>query len=167
MQAETYPRLQDKKVLARTGMQGKVMEESDEVAMTLLRNELEKIDPELSKKLQNCSVHLHIPEGAVPKDGPSAGVTIFAALLSEITGWTVKSNLAMTGEIDIKGSVVSVGGIREKVVAAERAGITDVILPKANQRNIHDVPEPVKQKIQFHFVESIQEVIDIAFEKPE
>ncbi|OGN07934.1 MAG: endopeptidase La [Candidatus Yanofskybacteria bacterium RIFCSPHIGHO2_01_FULL_45_42] len=167
VQAETYPRLQDKKVLARTGMQGKVMEESDEVAMTLLRNELEKIDPELSKKLQNCSVHLHIPEGAVPKDGPSAGVTIFAALLSEITGWTVKSNLAMTGEIDIKGSVVSVGGIREKVVAAERAGITDVILPKANQRNIHDVPEPVKQKIQFHFVESIQEVIDIAFEKPE
>src|SRR3989344_7187417 len=167
VQAEMYPRLMDKKVLARTGMQGKVMEESDEVAMTLLRNEIEKIDPELSKKLQNCSVHLHIPEGAVPKDGPSAGIAIFIALFSEVTGQVVRPNLAMTGEIDIKGRIMPVGGIREKVVAAERAGIGEVILPKENKRNIYDVPDSVKQNLRFLFLESVQEAIDMAFEKPE
>ena len=166
VQAEMYPRLQDKKVLARTGMQGKVMEESDEVAMTLLRNELDKFDPELSKKLQDCSVHLHIPEGAVPKDGPSAGIAIFIALFSEVTGRVVRPNLAMTGEIDIKRRIMPVGGIREKVVAAERAGIREVMLPKENERNIYDVPDSVKQNLQFHFLESVQEAIDIAFEKP-
>ncbi len=167
VQAEMYPRLQDKKILARTGMQGKVMEESDEVAMTLLRNGLDKINHKLSKKLQNCSMHLHIPEGAVSKDGPSAGIAIFIALFSEVTGQVVRPNLAMTGEIDIKGRIMPVGGIREKIVAAERAGIREVMLPKENERNLHDVPDSVKQNLRFHFLELVQEAIDIAFEKPE
>jgi len=167
VQAEMYSRFRDTKVLTRTGMQGKIMEESDEVAMTLLRSELGRVNPEISEKFQDCSVHLHIPEGAVPKDGPSAGIAIFIALFSEITGQAVKPNLAMTGEIDIKGSIMPVGGIREKVVAAERAGIMEVILPKENERNIFDVPDSVKQNLRFHFLESVQEAIDVAFEKPE
>jgi ATP-dependent Lon protease len=112
-------------------------------------------------------MHLHIPEGAVPKDGPSAGIAIFIALFSEVTGQIVRPNLAMTGEIDIKGSIMPVGGIREKIVAAERAGIREVMLPKENERNLHDVPDSVKHNLRFHFLESVKEAIDIAFEKPE
>ncbi|OGN21258.1 MAG: endopeptidase La [Candidatus Yanofskybacteria bacterium RIFCSPLOWO2_01_FULL_41_34] len=159
VQVETYPRLQGKKVFARTGMQGKVMEESDEVALTLVRNR----HPELSEKLSELAIHLHIPNGAVPKDGPSAGITIVSALESEITNKPIKFNLAMTGEIDLKGRVLAVGGIREKIVAAEGAGIESIIMPKDNERNLHDVPEAVKDKLIFHFVESIDEVLENAF----
>ncbi len=160
VQAEMYPRLRDKKVLDLTGMQGDVMKESDKVAMTILRN---RVNQELSEKLSESAFHLHIPEGAVPKDGPSAGVTMFTALYSEVTDKLVKSNLAMTGEIDLKAKVLPVGGIREKIVAAERAGIEEVILPKENERNLHDVPKEVKDKLKFHFVETLDEVLEIAF----
>ncbi|KKS10984.1 MAG: Lon protease [Candidatus Daviesbacteria bacterium GW2011_GWB1_41_5] len=105
----------------------------------------------------------HIPEGAVPKDGPSAGITILSALYSEVTGKLVKRNLAMTGEIDNKARVLPVGGIREKIVAAEGAGIEEIIMPKDNERNLHDVPKSVKDKLRFHFVETIDEVLTIAF----
>lgn len=161
VQVETYPRLQDKKVFARTGMQGNVMKESDEVALTIIRNR----HPELLEKLSGLAIHLHIPDGAVSKDGPSAGITIVSALESELTEKIVKPNLAMTGEIDLKGKVLPVGGIREKIVAAERAGIKEIIMPKENERNLHDVPSEVKDKLKFHFVETIDEVLEIAFTK--
>ena len=117
----------------------------------------------MADKLKNNAIHLHIPEGAVPKDGPSAGITILSALYSEVTGKLVKRNLAMTGEIDNKARVLPVGGIREKIVAAEGAGIEEIIMPKDNERNLHDVPKSVKDKLRFHFVETIDEVLTIAF----
>ncbi len=163
VQVEMNPRLHDKKVFARTGMQGNVMKESDEVALTLLRNRLGKTDHKLAQSLAEKFIHLHIPEGAVPKDGPSAGVTIFTALYSEITDRAAKPNLAMTGEINLKGMVTAVGGIREKIVAAERAGIEEIIMPKDNERNLHDVPQAVKDKLKFYFVESVDQVLEIAF----
>ncbi|GEM_PF-1206369 len=163
VQVEMNPRLLDKKVFARTGMQGDVMKESDEVALTLLRNRLGTSNPELAKSLSDKFIHLHIPEGAVPKDGPSAGVTIFTALYSEITDRAVKPNLAMTGEINLKGMVMPVGGIREKIVAAERAGIEEIMMPKDNERSLYDVPKVVKDKLRFHFVDSVDQAIEIAF----
>ena len=159
VQAETYPRMHDKKSFARTGMQGDVMKESDEVALTLVRNR----HPDLSEKLAGLAIHLHIPEGAIPKDGPSAGITIVSALESQLTGVVLRLNLAMTGEIDLKSRVLAVGGIREKIVAAERAGIEEIIMPKDNERNLHDVPKDVRDKLKFHFVESVNEVLEIAF----
>ncbi len=162
VQVETYPRLQDKKVFARTGMQGDVMKESDEVALTVMRNR----HPESSDMLSKIAIHLHIPDGAVPKDGPSAGITIETALESKITNRTVKPNLAMTGEMDLKGRVLPVGGIREKIVAAERAGIEEIIMPKENERDLYDVPEDVKDKLIFYFVETIDQVLEIALPDP-
>ncbi len=166
VQAEFYDRLDGKKVLDLTGMQGAVMKESDKLALTRLRNILRETNPELADKLKNNAIHLHIPEGAVPKDGPSAGIAILTALYSEATDKLVKQNLAMTGEIDNKARVLSVGGIREKIVAAERAGIEEVIMPKENERNLHDVPKEIKEKLRFHFVETTDEVLEIAFPNP-
>ena len=166
VQAEFYDRLDGKKVLDLTGMQGDVMKESDKLALTRLRNVLREKNSELADKLKNNAIHLHIPEGAVPKDGPSAGVTIFSALYSEVTGRLVKQSLAMTGEIDNKGSVLAVGGIREKIVAAERAGIEEIIMPKDNERNLHDVPKEVKDNLKFNFVETVDQVLEIAFPSP-
>ncbi|HEY4474855.1 MAG TPA: endopeptidase La [Candidatus Paceibacterota bacterium] len=162
VQVETYPRLQDKKVFARTGMQGDVMKESDEVALTVMRNR----HPELSEMLSKVAIHLHIPDGAVPKDGPSAGITIETALESRVTNRTVKPNLAMTGEMDLKERVLPVGGIREKIVAAERAGIKEIIMPKENERDLYDVPKDVKDKLKFHFVENIDQVLEVTFQNP-
>lgn len=162
IQVATYPRLHDKKVFARTGMQGKVMQESDEVALTLIRNR----HSSEAERLSGLAIHLHIPEGSVPKDGPSAGVTILSALESRITGVALKPNLAMTGEIDLMGRVKAVGGIREKIVAAERAGIKEVIMPKDNERNLYDVPKDVRDRLKFHFVETVDEVLAIAFPEP-
>ncbi len=166
VQAEFYDRIDGKKVLDLTGMQGDVMKESDKLALTRLRNILRETNPELADKLKSNAIHLHIPEGAVPKDGPSAGITILSALYSEATGKLVKQNLAMTGEIDNKARVLPVGGIREKIVAAEGAGIEEIIMPKENERNLHDVPKAVKDKLKFHFVETIDEVLAIAFPNP-
>ena len=163
VQAEFYDRIDGKKVLDLTGMQGDVMKESDKLALTRLRNILRETNPELADKLKSNAIHLHIPEGAVPKDGPSAGITILSALYSEVTGKLVKRNLAMTGEIDNKARVLPVGGIREKIVAAEGAGIKEIIMPKENERNLYDVPKAVKDKLKFHFVESVDQVLEIAF----
>ncbi len=165
VQAEFYDRVEGKKVLDLTGMQGVVMKESDKLALTRLRGVLRDTRPELADELIGKSIHLHIPEGAVPKDGPSAGVTILSALYSEVVGVVVKPNLAMTGEIDNKGRVLAVGGIREKIVAAESAGIREIIMPKSNERDLEDVPRSVRDKLKFNFVETTDEVLEIAFPK--
>jgi len=106
--------------------------------------------------------HIHVPAGAIPKDGPSAGVAISTALASELSGRPVRKDLAMTGEVTLRGRVLPIGGVKEKVLGALRAGITDIILPKANEADVEDVPEEARGQLRFHFVESLQEVLAIA-----
>ena len=145
-----------------TGQLGDVMKESVRAAMTLVRSRAEKlgIDPEIFK---TRDVHIHFPAGATPKDGPSAGTAIFTALLSLFKGVSVPTTLAMTGEISLRGNVLPVGGIREKVLAAHRAGIKTILMPERNQRDLDEIPDAVKNEIEFHFVKTIDEVIKIVF----
>lgn len=147
--------------LTLTGQLGKVMQESCRAALTFVRaNASELKIPE--KKLKNTEVHIHVPEGAVPKDGPSAGITMTTALISALTGRAVKRDVAMTGEVTLRGRVLEIGGLKEKVIAAHRAGIKTVIAPKMNEKDYAKLPENVKNDIKFHFVEDMSEVIKIA-----
>jgi ATP-dependent Lon protease len=111
---------------------------------------------------QNLDVHLHVPEGAVPKDGPSAGVALITALVSALTGIPVKRNVGMTGEITLRGRVMEIGGVKEKVIAGHRAGLKTIILPKENQKDMEDVPDKVKKDIKFIFASDISEVLSVA-----
>jgi ATP-dependent Lon protease len=120
------------------------------------------IDSEL---FSNTEIHLHVPAGAQPKDGPSAGVTMFTSLVSLFTNRLVKPDFAMTGEISLTGQVLPVGGIKEKVLAAHRSGVKTVILPKLNELDYEDIPEEVKNSIQFIFVDTIDEVLEHALVK--
>ena len=113
---------------------------------------------------ENCDLHIHVPAGAIPKDGPSAGITIATSLASLLTGRPVHSHIAMTGEITLRGKVMPIGGVKEKVLAARRAGITTVILPKRNEKDLEDVPANVRQEMQFRFVETMDDVLDVALE---
>ncbi|EKD98916.1 MAG: hypothetical protein ACD_23C00217G0005, partial [uncultured bacterium] len=108
--------------------------------------------------------HIHVPEGAIPKDGPSAGVAMVVALTSLLTGKTVRQNLAMTGEITLRGDVLPVGGIKEKVLAAVRAGITNLILPRINEKDTVELPDNVKEGLAFHYVQDIKEALAVALE---
>ncbi|MEN6342240.1 MAG: endopeptidase La [Methanospirillum sp.] len=143
--------------LTLTGQLGDVMKESATISLSLIRSRL--ADPQSGFNFMTCDTHIHVPSGATPKDGPSAGVTLFTALASLITGRTVNPELAMTGEITLSGAVLPVGGIKEKVLAAHRAGIKRVILPKENERDLADVPEDVRAELSFVPVESIEEVL--------
>jgi ATP-dependent Lon protease len=137
-----------------TGSLGDVMKESCLTAVSYLRS---RTDEEF-----HFDVHVHAPAGAVPKDGPSAGVTILTALTSALTGKSVRRDIAMTGELTLRGRVLPIGGLREKVLAAHRAGIRDVILPRDNERDLSDVPENVRAEMQFHLVSTAEEVITLA-----
>lgn len=148
-------------VLSQTGLPGGVMKEANKVALSLLRLELEKQG--MLEVLEGKSIHIHIPDGAVPKDGPSAGITTYCSLYSQAFKKIARPFVAMTGEITLAGNVTIVGGIKEKIIAAENAGIREVILPKSNQRDLDEVPNSAKNKLVFHFVESIEEVIGIVF----
>jgi ATP-dependent Lon protease len=110
----------------------------------------------------NWNIHIHVPEGAIPKDGPSAGITVATSLASAFTQRKVKSNLAMTGEIALRGKVLPVGGIKEKILAAKRAGIKEIILCQENRKNIEEIQEIYLQGLTFHYVNDIKEVFDIA-----
>ena len=114
---------------------------------------------------EELDIHIHIPAGAIPKDGPSAGVTMMTALVSLLKNKKIKKNLAMTGEITLRGQVLPVGGIKEKVLAAHRAGIKTVILPKWNQKDLDDVPEKIKKEIKFYFEDKMMNVLKIALEE--
>jgi ATP-dependent Lon protease len=108
--------------------------------------------------------HVHFPAGAVPKDGPSAGITMTTALVSLLTGRAVRPSIAMTGEVTLQGRVLPIGGVKQKVLAAHRAGLTDVVLPKRNEPDLDDVPEEVRDAITFHLVDDVADVLDLALE---
>ncbi|XP_022129335.2 lon protease homolog, mitochondrial isoform X2 [Pieris rapae] len=150
--------------LELTGHLGDVMKESARIALTVARNYLDKHNNG-NTFLNTSHLHLHVPEGATPKDGPSAGVTITTALLSLALNKSVKSQLAMTGEISLTGRVLPVGGIKEKIIAAKRVGVTCVILPEENRRDYDDLPDFIKKDIEIHFVNDYPEVFNIAFEQ--
>jgi ATP-dependent Lon protease len=144
--------------LKLTGSLGEVMKESAEAATTWLR----EYAPSLGNVLQ-MDLHVHVPEGAVPKDGPSAGIALLVAIVSAISGNVVRHDLAMTGEITLRGQVLPVGGIREKVLAAQRAGIRALVLPRRNQEDLADVPPEILAQLDLHFVERVEEALGPAF----
>ncbi len=147
--------------LTLTGKLGEVMKESATAALTYIRSHAEElgIDEDV---FSNIDLHVHVPEGAIPKDGPSAGVSMVSSLVSVITGKTVRQDIAMTGEITLRGDVLPVGGIGEKVLAALRAGINEIILPILNEKDVMEIQEDVREGVTFHYVPTIQEVLTIA-----
>ncbi len=157
--------MKGKRGIALTGQLGDIMKESASAALSFIRSNASKIG--ISEDFFNkIDIHIHIPAGGIPKDGPSAGVTILTALVSLLTNKTIKKDLAMTGEITLRGRVLPVGGIKEKVLAAHHAGIKTIIMPKWNKKDLEeDIPEKVKEEIQFYFVDEMMEVLKIALGK--
>jgi len=149
--------------LTLTGQLGDVMKESAQAAVTLVKSLAERLHIDAAA-LSGSDLHIHVPAGATPKDGPSAGVALVASLASLLTQRTVRSDVAMTGEISLRGLVLPVGGIKEKCIAAARAGIRTVILPARNRRDFDDIPESVRNTLQFVWVERVEEVLDHALE---
>lgn len=147
------------KELILTGQLGKVMEESAHIAYSYLWANATTWNIDVSV-FKNNGIHLHVPAGAVPKDGPSAGVTMVCAIASLLTGRAVRTDTAMTGEINLSGEVLPIGGVREKVLAAHRLGIKRVLLPQKNSKNLVDVPEDVRSQIEFIFCKQINQVLE-------
>jgi ATP-dependent Lon protease len=142
--------------LTLTGQLGDVMKESAEIALSYVRGHLE-VDP-------NTRYHLHVPAGAVPKDGPSAGVTMVTALASLLSGRPVRAQVGMTGEVTLQGRVLPIGGVKQKVLAADRAGLTTVFLPARNGGDLDDVPEAVRERMTFHLVDDVADLLELALE---
>ena len=147
--------------LTLTGNLGDVMKESATIALGYIKAHAEQFGI-ARKKLDTHSVHIHVPEGAIPKDGPSAGITMTTALVSAFTGKKVRARIAMTGEMTLRGKVLPIGGVKEKLLAAKRAGITDIVLCEKNRKDVEDIPEKYLKGLKFHYVQDIQEVIDFA-----
>ncbi|MBQ7711983.1 MAG: endopeptidase La [Bacteroidales bacterium] len=152
-----------KGTLSMTGNLGDVMKESATLAFEYLKANAERfgVDPQ---RIEESNVHIHVPEGATPKDGPSAGITMFVAMVSTFTNRKVRANFAMTGEITLRGAVTPVGGIREKILAAKRAGITDIILSEENRRDIEDIKSDYLNGLTFHYISEMSEALPIVFE---
>jgi ATP-dependent Lon protease len=149
--------------LILTGQLGEVMKESAQAAVSLAKGRIETV-PMDRAWLGEHDLHVHVPAGAIPKDGPSAGVTMFVAIMSLLSGRTVRSNIAMTGEISLRGLVLPVGGIKEKTLAAARAGIQIVALPARNRKDLEDIPESAKKRLQFVWLESVDDALALALE---
>jgi ATP-dependent Lon protease len=149
------------KGLMLTGQLGEVMRESAQAALSYVRAHCMEFEvkPEFFEKKD---LHIHVPAGAIPKDGPSAGVTLATALVSLMTGRPVRNNLAMTGEITLRGKVLPVGGIKEKVLAARRAGLKTVILPSKNREDLDEIPEKARKEMTFYFVDKLEQVLKLA-----
>ena len=161
IEATSYP---GKGRLQLTGQLGDVMKESAQAALSIIKSNAEELGVDL-KDIDARDIHVHVPAGAVPKDGPSAGVTMTTALVSLLTGRTVNHKIAMTGEISLRGLVLPVGGIKEKVLAARRAGITTIILPAKNRPDVDEISDDLKKSMTFHFVSEVREVLDLALQR--
>jgi ATP-dependent Lon protease len=148
--------------LTLTGQLGDVMKESGRIALSYVESHATGLG--LDQEALRRRFHVHVPAGAVPKDGPSAGVTMVTALASLLTGRKVRSSVAMTGEVTLQGKVLPIGGVKQKVLAAHRAGLTEVILPLRNEIDIDDVPASVRDVMKFHPVESVDQVLALALE---
>jgi len=148
--------------LVLTGQLGDVMKESAQIALSYVRSHAEELG--IDREGTNRSFHIHVPEGAVPKDGPSAGVTMTTAIVSLLTGRPVRNTVGMTGEVTLQGLVLPIGGVKQKVLAAHRMGLTEVILPKRNEKDIDDVPETVRAKMTFHLASRVEEVLKHALD---
>ena len=151
--------------LTLTGQLGDVMKESAQIALSYVRGHAPELGIDTSQ-FDERSFHVHVPAGAIPKDGPSAGVTMVTALTSLLSGQPVKHTVGMTGEVTLQGRVLPIGGVKQKVLAAHAAGLTDVVLPERNRGDLDDVPEEVREEMKFHFAMTIDEVLGVALESP-
>ena len=151
-----------KGTLSMTGNLGDVMKESATLAFEYLKANAKQFGVDVAK-IENSNIHIHVPEGATPKDGPSAGITMFVAMVSAFTQRKVLPSVAMTGEITLRGAVTPVGGIKEKILAAKRADITDIILCEENRRDIEEIPQMYLTGLTFHYIEEMCEALPIAF----
>jgi ATP-dependent Lon protease len=149
--------------LQLTGQIGEVMKESAETAFTLVKSNAKKLKID-AENFKDTDYHIHVPAGAVPKDGPSAGIAMYCSLISLLTGKTVRSDTAMTGEITLRGLVMPIGGLKEKILAAKQAGIKLVILPQRNKKDMSEIPAEAKKGMKFRFAKNVQSVLKIAVE---
>lgn len=144
--------------MSLTGMMGDVMQESAKTGISYIRSIADSLGVE-EDFYKNKDIHIHIPEGAVPKDGPSAGVTMAVALISTLTGRAARKDVAMTGEITLRGRVMPVGGIREKVLAAHRGGIKKVLLPRDCEKDLDEIPEKVRKQMNFVLIDNVMDAV--------
>jgi ATP-dependent Lon protease len=149
--------------LVLTGQLGDVMKESARIALSYVRGHAARLGVD-EEAFDGREFHLHVPAGAIPKDGPSAGITMTTALASLLSGRPVRHTIGMTGEVTLQGRVLPIGGVKQKVLAAHAAGLTDVILPERNRGDLDDVPEEVREQMRFHPVMTVDEVLDLALE---
>ena len=159
-------KMRGEKGLTLTGQLGDVMKESAQAALAYVRSKSKELSIDEDFFAKN-DIHIHVPAGAIPKDGPSAGVTMFVALTSLLTNTPVRSDIAMTGEITLRGLVLPVGGIKEKVLAGMRAGIKTIILPKKNEKDLEEIPEHIRNQMNFKFIQKMDEAIELALKRPE
>jgi ATP-dependent Lon protease len=157
--------MQGKGRLTLTGKLGDVMQESAQAGMSYVRSRSHLFG--LPKDFyRHLDIHVHVPEGAIPKDGPSAGITLCTSIVSALTRIPVRCDLAMTGEITLRGKVLPIGGVKEKLLAAHRLGLRTVILPKDNEKDLADIPPEIQAQMSIHFVESMDDVLQLALERP-
>ena len=150
--------------LSITGNLGNVMQESATVALAYIKSHSKELGIS-GKKVEGSCVHVHVPEGATPKDGPSAGLALFTAMVSAFTGRQVQCGLAMTGEISLRGQVLPIGGVREKILAAKRAGIQCVVLPKDNRPQVEEIPAMYTEGLQVSYVEQVEDILPLALKQ--
>jgi ATP-dependent Lon protease len=149
--------------LTLTGQLGDVMKESAQIALSWVRAHADELGLD-ADEVRGHSFHVHVPAGAIPKDGPSAGITIVTAIASLLAGRPVKSTVGMTGEVTLQGRVLPIGGLKQKVLAAHAAGLTEVIVPERNEPDLDDVPADVRGQITFHIVRSVDQVLALALD---